>query len=366
MSRILFLAANLCSGGAERQMVTVACLLKERGHDVTVYCYDSADFYAEILRQANIPIVWDLTPNSYLKRIIRVRGFVRKGHFDAVISFLETCNLLNDISAIGGKTWKVITGERSAKEAFFQSRRGRIFSWFQRYTDYIVCNSQNASHLWKKYYPGFSDKLFVIYNCVTLGKIDTEYVPIRNGRTHFLVAATYQYLKNPLGLAEALSQMTTEEKNNIVVDWYGRKEIAVGDDRAYNDVKHSIEQHNISNIFRLHEDTKDIANLMFQADVVMLLSKFEGLPNVICESMTIGKPIIMSRVSDYSVLVDDSNGLLCDWDKPETIKDSMLKMASFNERRLLEMGNSSKSKAEQLFSKEEVAKKWECAINKCK
>ncbi|MBQ8769591.1 MAG: glycosyltransferase [Bacteroides sp.] len=363
MKRILFLAANLCSGGAERQMVTVACLLKERGHDVTVYCYDSADFYADILRQADIPIVWDLTPKNYFKRIIKVRRFIRKGHFDAVISFLETCNLLNDIAAIGGKRWKVITGERSAKEAFFQSRRGIIFSWFQRYTDCIVCNSQNATKLWEKYYPCFSDKLFVVYNCVTLGKIDTNYEPIRDGRVHFLVAATYQYLKNPLGLAEALSLMTEEEKNRLVVDWYGRKEIAVGDDRAYKDFQKMVDNYNLSSILRLHDDTKDIANVMNCSDVVMLLSKFEGLPNVICEAMTIGKPILMSKVSDYRVLVDEGNGELCEWQDVNAIKNAIIRMSRKTVADLSAMANDSRKKAEKLFSKEEVALRWEKVIS---
>ena len=364
MRKVLFLTPNLCSGGAERQMVTVACLLKERGHDVTVYCYDSADFYADILRKANIPIVWDLTPNSYLKRIIKVRRFIRNGHFDAVISFLETCNLLNDIAAIGGRTWKVITGERSAKETFFQSRRGKIFSWFQRYTDSIVCNSENATKLWKKYYPVYSKKLCVIYNCVTLGDIHSEYLPLKDGKAHFLIAATYQYLKNAEGLIEALNLMSSEEKSKIKIDWYGRIHMGFGDDtRAYDDAKKLLEKYKLAKVLELHDDTKDIADLMHQSDVVMLLSKYEGLPNAICEAMTIGKPIVMTKVSDYNVLVDASNGALCKCDDYSSIKQAINSIANLSIEELLKMGNESKVKASKLFSKVHVATEWESVID---
>lgn len=363
MSRILFLTPNLCSGGAERQMVTVACLLKERGHDVTVYCYDSADFYADILRRANIPIVWELTPHSYLKRILKVRRFIRRGRYDAVISFLQTSNFLNNISAIGGKKWRVITGERSAKESFFNSRKGRIFSYYQRYADAIVCNSNNATNLWKKYYPDYSDKLRVIYNCVTLGDIRSEYLPLKSGKTHFIVAATYQYLKNPLGLAEALNLMSEEEKDNIKIDWYGRIGMGFGDDtRVYDDTKALVEKYNLKDILELHDDTKDIADLMQRADVVMLLSKYEGLPNAICEAMTIGKPIVMTRVSDYGDLVDESNGVLCDSSDYMTIKQALVSMSHKSADELRILGKESRLKAEKLFSKEEVAKKWETVI----
>lgn len=362
MKRVLFLAADLCSGGAERQMVTVACLLKKKGHDVTVYCYDKSDFYAHILNDAGIPIVWDFEPTNYLKRIIKVRCFIRKGRFDAVISFLAPCNFLNDMAALGGKKWKVITGERSSRESTFTSRRGRFFGWFQRYTDFIVCNSQNACNMWKKHYPNYIEKLRVVYNCVQIGKIQSEYVPKMDGKLHIIVAATYQYLKNPLGLVEALSLMSDEERDRIVIDWYGRKEIARGDTRAYDETAEAVTKNGLEKVLVLHSDTKEIAAMMNQADAVMLLSKFEGLPNVICEGMTIGKPIIMTRVSDYQVLVDESNGFLCDWDKPESIKCAILDMAVQPVEKLQHFGNNSRIKASALFSDNAITKNWESII----
>lgn len=360
MSRLLFLAADLCSGGAERQMVTVACLLKNKGHDVTVLCYDKADFYAAILSKAGIPIVWELASNDYLKRIQKVRRFIRKGKYDAVISFLQTCNFLNDISAVGGKEWKVITGERSAMESFFQTKKGKLFSWFQRYSDAIVCNSNNAKKLWVSHCPNLSDKLRVIYNSVALGEIHSEYIPLKDGKLHILVAATYQYLKNPVGLVEALNLMSDNEKALIKIDWYGRIRMGAGDDtQAYDDTKMLVEKYNLQNVIELHDDTKEIADLMNQADAVMLLSKFEGLPNAICEAMTIGKPIIMTRVSDYNVLVDELNGILCDWDNYESIKKAILFLVHKNKEELLQMGGESKRKAFTLFAAEEVTKRWE-------
>lgn len=359
MKRILFLAADLCSGGAERQMVTVACLLKKKGYDVTVYCYDKADFYAHILNNAEIPIVWELEPTNYLRRIRKVRRFIRQGHFDTIISFLPTCNFLNDIAAIGGKKWKVITGERSSRESTFTSIRGKFFCWLQRHSDYIVSNSSNACNLWRKHYPKYEDKLKVIYNCVQLFPLHSEYISKVNGKLHIVVAASFQYLKNSLGLVEALLLMTEEEKSKIVIDWYGRREISRGDTSAYDDTLSAIQNNKLNECFILHPDTKEIADKMNQSDVVMLLSKFEGLPNVICEGMTIGKPIIMTRMSDYQVLVDESNGFLCDWDKPISIKEAILKMASLSKDQLQTMGQYSKGKALILFSEKSITQCWE-------
>lgn len=358
MKRILFVSDNLCSGGAQRQMVTVAGLLKQVGHDVTVYCYDKDDFNAHRLQEFGIPIVWELEPTHYIRRIRNLRQFIRKGNYDTVISFLPTCNFLNDFAAIGGRKWKVITGERSSRKTTFTSRRGWFFCWFQRYSDFIVCNSQNACDLWMHFHPEYMGKMKVIYNCVQLGPVHSNYVPRKEGKLHVVVAATFQHLKNPLGLAEALAMMTQDERNGLVVDWYGRAEVERGNTRAYDDTVEAIKNKDLCEVFRLHADTKDIANVMHQADVVMLLSQFEGLPNVICEGMALSKPIIMTRISDYATLVDDNNGLLCDADDANSIREALIKMSSIEPDQLLKMGEASKSKADKLFSRESITRCW--------
>lgn len=358
MKRILFLAADLCSGGAERQMVTIARLLKDKGYDVAVYCYDKADFYAHILRESKIPIVWDLEPTNHLKRMIKVRRFIRRRQFDIVISFLPTCNFLNDFAAIGGKKWSVITGVRSAYEKFFESKRGILFSRFQKYSDYIVCNSENAKKMWLKYIPDHKQKLKVIYNTVSLPQITSSYNPKQYGKLHIIVAATYQYLKNPIGLIKSILLMSQEEKELVVIDWYGRPEISRGNTEVFDLMSKMITENHLESIIRLHKDTSDIADLMNKADVVMLLSHFEGLPNVICEGMALGKPIIMSRVSDYSTLVTDANGHLCDYDNYESIKTAILYMAQLPIDILIEMGHESLLRASHLFSTETIVSQW--------
>ena len=103
---------------------------------------------------------------------------------------------------------------------------------------------------------------------------------------------------------------------------------------------------------------------MNEADVVALFSSSEGLPNTICEGMMLGKPIIMTRVSDYDILTK-GNGLLCDWNNPQTIKEAILQMVSMSDDELLLMKNVSLEKATKLFSKESNVEKWKYVIDNC-
>ena len=70
--------------------------------------------------------------------------------------------------------------------------------------------------------------------------------------------------------------------------------------------------------------------------------------------MMLGKPVIMTRLSDYYVLVDVSNGFLCDADNTESTKEAFKAVAKLTKTELEEMGMCSKEKALSMFSKKVV------------
>lgn len=354
--KILFLIDNLGSGGAQRQMVSLASLLRDRGNEVIVATYFKQDFFVSELQSRNVSIV-SINRNNYITRTLAVRKYIRNGGFDAVISFLDNPDFMNCFAALGGKKWKVITSERSARENIFSSKKHKLIAWLKRFSDIIVCNSENAKKMWIKYYPEYESKLKVVYNTVTLIPSDKQYTPIMKGKMHFVVAASFQYLKNPLNVIAAISQLG-EEKNKMELDWYGNYNSGEELIQCYDECRVMIEKLELQDVVKLHEPTPAIIEIMQQADCVGLFSRLEGLPNAICEAMTLSKPIIMSRVSDYSKLVGSDNGFLCDWNDVDSITNAIRNMIQKNELELLEMGRASKRKSEQLFSPDKVCDQW--------
>ena len=355
--KVLCVIPSLGSGGAERQLVSLAVLFKQKGIDVEFLIYHKDFFYKYILDENSIKINLISTNNNF-DRVLKVRKFIRDSKSDAVISFLETPSFLACISTVGGKKWKLITTELSSKKSTFESLKGKLFCYFRRYSDLIVCNSYNSMTMWENYHPDYFDKLKVIYNPVILPVITSTYVPKKNNRLNLLVAASYQYLKNPICLIEALSLLDEDIRKKVIVNWYGRKEITAGDTKAYDEAMSLIDKYNLHDVIKLNGPTTDIANKMNEADIVGLFSKLEGLPNAICEAMMIGKPIIMSKVSDYINLVDEENGFLCDWDNPNSIKIALEQAIFLNDKELIKMGLKSKIKADKLFSSEVIVNQW--------
>ena len=360
---VLIIIPKLGSGGAERQAVTVARLLAKVGCHVSFLTYFSGDFFKELLDEAGVHYMSEVCGG--LKRIVMVRRKIKEGNYDVVISFMQTPNFLNNFAAIGKHSWKVISSIRATpqKEEFL-SLQGRIYGWFYRISNVIVTNSQNTSNVFSSFFPRYQSKLSTIYNAVQLGEIKSNYIAKINNRLNVVVAATISKVKNPMGLLEALELMSEEEKALIHIDWYGKSESVIGDHSEYDKVIERIGKSNLGNVISMPGESRSIADIMYKADCVALFSKREGLPNAICEAMMIGKPIIMTKCSDFSVLVEENkNGFLCNWDEPASIKNALLKLAILDKDDLIKMGDSSRDKAAKLFSQEAITKQWVTLIN---
>lgn len=356
MKKILCLIDNLGSGGAQRQLVNLSILLKNRGYSVSFAIYGRGDFYLPILNTQKIN-VYRIENKNHLGLIFKTRSYIRTQKPDVIIAFLETPGFLASVAGIGKKEWKLITSERSSKKSTFTSRRNRFYNWFERFADAKVCNSENAKTMWIEHYPQYKDKYHVIYNPVVIeNRYNAGFEYKRNGKLHLVVAASYQELKNPLGLIDAIRMLSDKQRKQLIVDWYGSAEVTVGNTLIYDEAVKRVSDFSLESVIRLHEETTDIYNIMGQADVVGLFSSVEGLPNVICEAMTLGKPIIMSRVSDYEILAN-GNGILCD-PTAESIAEGLLRLIECSQSELKRMGKISQEKAANLFSADTIIQQW--------
>lgn len=359
--KILFVIDNLGSGGAQRQVVNVAVLMKKAGHNVALMKYGDYDFFRPKLTQNSID-VFDVYSKTIPGRIINVTGFIRRYKADVVISFLETPNFLVCLSKLLFARSTVITTELSAKKETFVGIKRKLMNTLEYFAKYKVCNSENAASAWKAHYPKLNNKFKVIYNPVLLPEVQNEYKLRKDDKTHIVVAASYQKLKNPCRVIEAVNLLEKPLREKLVIDWYGRMEVTTGDTKEYDRAVALLKQYGLEETIRLHPETNDIYSKMQEADVIGLFSEVEGLPNAICEGMMLGKPIIMSRVSDYNVLVSD-NGFLCDPFDKKSISASMENIIRLTDDDMKKMGNVSKEIAEKLFDPMNITKQWNDLIN---
>jgi glycosyltransferase involved in cell wall biosynthesis len=364
MKRVLFLSRSLGAGGAERRMVTVARLLKERGYGVELVCYDNGNFFGGALEQSGITVYW-LENGGFFSKLRQIKKIIKGGKSDVSISFLPTLNIINCLASFGTKNI-VILGESSSSSAFehFMGWKYVLRGYVEDYlawmfADVIVSNSDNASQLRIERSWWIRKKMWTIHNPVLVKEPDTEYVCRKDGKLHVVVAASIQAIKNPLAVIRGIAEMDYEVRNKLRFDWYGN----IIEHDLYEKFIGEIEKYGLNDIVTYHQPTNEIGSIMYQADVVALFSVAEGLPNAICEGMMLGKPIIMTRISDYVKMVDETNGFLCESDDVKSIGRAFEAAISSSDESLLLMGRKSREKARMLYQPEKIGDEWKILID---
>lgn len=351
--KILFFIDSLGSGGAQRQLVNLAIVFKNKGFDVCCLTYYESDFYLKLLTDFDIPTTTLKCGNAF-SRIIKCRSFIRKGRFDAVISFLETPSLINEIAGFPYHNWKVIVGERSAAPRILKSAKGRFLRFMHFGADYVVSNSNFNRDLIRKANPFLSEnKCKVIYNLYDTKTLIPKIDCIQHMDCFRLViGASHQKLKNLKTLADAVSLLEPEKKNRLKIDWYGAQI-----NPCFKDSILYINQLNLQSVFTFYPPTKELYNKMAEADAVGLFSLYEGLPNTICEAMCMGKMVIASDVSDNRLLIRDEN-LLSNPLSPQEMAVSLSYLMNLSQEERENIEKDNRKFSEEHFSEEQIYKQY--------
>lgn len=353
---------NLSAGGAQRQIVILATLLQKAGHEVTILTYYPHGFFLDEVVNSGVNYLCINEPRPLL-RVYKIRKKLNSLKQDVVIAFLKTPVLLAELSSPFSRKWKLIISERNANpetdKKLFWRRVLHLFS------DYVVTNSNTNLKLVNKNAPWIKN-IKTIYNCVDLN----YYIPrdrvMVSKKIYILGVGKYANQKNIINLVESISLLL---KNNpllmIQVDWYGDVPVKKKNNASYYDiVRNRIIELNLQKYINIHGPEKVLKHYQ-DSTVLVLPSFFEGVPNVVCEAMSCGLPILISNVGDHGNLVKEGlNGYLFN---PYSISDmvnSLFMFCSLSHSDRVKMSKESRKKAEYLFNQQIFLEKYLSVINK--
>jgi glycosyltransferase involved in cell wall biosynthesis len=352
--KIICVIDDLCSGGAQRQLVNLAIEFVSKGHSVKFLIYNDKLYYKEVLNGYGIEVVLLLRKN-FLSRVFSFWKYLRFAKPDVVISYLAVPSFISTIATFPLKKWKLIVGERSSNPEILKSKKSKMLRKFFYRADFIVANSDSNLNLVKQILPQIPESKFkVIYNLIDIEKFsvlsDFEYR--KDGKFHIVIPASYRKLKNLIGLINATNNLELEYKNTLIIDWFGDKSVESHSDNVLEEAESLIINFNLQSVIRLNNVNNKIQEKMKQADAIGLFSFFEGLPNSICEGMACSKPIIATNVSDVSIFVHDCiGGKICEADDIDSITSAIKYMMDLSTIELLNMGKHNRMIATQLFDK---------------
>lgn len=331
-------------GGAQRQLVGLAVMLKEKGYDVKVSTYYDIDFYKKQLDDAGVPNELIPGADNNKKRILAVRSYFKKEHPDWVIAYQETPSLVACAAKVLGCNYKLMVSERNTTQVVGMNERVRFFLY--RWADAIVPNSYSQEKYLAEHHPWLKRKLKTITNFVDLEHFN---VVERKKRDvpEIAIAASIWESKNTLGFIDAVAELA-KKGHKFHVSWYGKTESNI---EYFNKCQRKIEDYGVQEYIELKEKTKQIKTVYQTADFFCLPSFYEGTPNVICEAISTGLPVACSDVCDNSIYVHEGvNGFLFNPLDTASIANAFIKMLSVDITEYDKLSARSRAIAEEKLS----------------
>lgn len=310
---MIFLIDSLGSGGAERQVSLLSAEMQSLGAKVKVICFTAGhDFFAKELVKANIQIVYlneNSKSNFYLSAMWNLLKILKNEKQAILLPFLFKANL----SCIFLKTFmgiqnKIICSERSSENAYKTLKLKFLRPIYLILSDKIVCNSYVAADEIKKKLFIRKSKVLTIWNGFNLPEVYVD---------DLKTEASYELLfvgriipsKNLHVIIDCLEDLSKNFNINLRLNVLGRVE--TGHENYYKNIKSKVNSSkNLSTHILFHGEVKNPYDYYKRSSVLILLSEFEGLPNVVCEALAHGCLIIASNISDLNDLVGSDRGFI--------------------------------------------------------
>lgn len=361
MKKILLFIDSLGAGGAQRQLVGLAAMLKEKKYDVKLITYHNEPFYETYLRENEVDYEYVRDANKKITRIFHIRRTIKQFAPYIVISYLDTPSIIACIVRITGVKFKLIVSERNTTQRLDFKERLKFL--FYKSADVIISNSHSQQEFIRKNFPELARKTTVITNFVDLDYFTQIKVKEKRDIPRIIVVATIWPSKNTFLFIDAL-KILNERGVNFELLWFGKDNSHL---HYYNSCQTKIEKFKLTDTVHLLAKTSDIKNEYLNADYFCLPSFYEGTPNVICEAISCGLPVICSDVCDNSIYVQEGvNGFLFDPHSPLGIADKMQKALELNYVTYTIYCQQSRFIAEQKLSKELFIDNYLKLINRLK
>jgi glycosyltransferase involved in cell wall biosynthesis len=361
---IVFCISSLGSGGAERALSDLANHYVGKGHAVYLLTLVSSDTKPFYPIDSRITLIQTNKSSrgkvSILRRIYNVlrslfemRKKIKQLNADVVVSFIDLMNV-RALLACCGLGIPVIVSERT-DPAYHQLPLKILSEWLRLklypYAYRLVVQTKSAAN----YFPSaWYDKITIIPNVVkrpdkikkmgshhikniiTVGRLSEE----KNHKD--LILAFYDWIKHYPNLTLKIYGEGSERENleKLIIDL------------------------SLQNNVKLAGVTKDIQAAMFDSDLFVFPSRYEGFPNALCEAMAVGLPVVASNCSGNSEVIEDGfNGVLYPVGDRDELTKSVLGL--LNNSKKCQYISENSCKVVECFGEDKVYKFWDSHILSC-
>lgn len=337
--KILCVIDHLGSGGAQRQLVGLACELRRRGHEVELFVYHpDHDFFRRRIDEAAIPV------HEAPKRRVGSFGvaralarLLRQGRPDGVIAFLATPAVYAIVARLASGTRpRLLVSERSSHLAERGSLRQRAQAFCLRVLfvacDAVVANSETQAAWLRARHAWLRRRVHCILNGLAPDAFHETPLPTpaAGRRLRLLAIGRIGPEKNPLGLMKALQWLRAQGQAVPEVSWAGPEDPSPAG-RALQAQLADVLAADAALAESWHwlGRRRDITDLLQSHDALIHPAFYEGFPNAVCEAFAAARPVLLSAVCDHPSLASQGErGVLFDPADPASIGAAIVRFGA--------------------------------------
>ncbi len=369
--KVVFLARSLKHGGAERQLVTLAGGLRERGHAVLVLLFYGGGPLEQELHAANVPAIdlakrgrWDTV--GFLSRLFHT---LRRERPDVLYSFLAVPNLLGLLGRLIRPRPRLVWGLRASDmDLAHYDRLARLTygleARFAHLADLIIVNSEAGRK--QAAARGIAGKrLIVIPNGIDIERFRPNpeaRAALRRALglspTNLVIghAARFDPMKDHATFVKAASLWARDHpETRFLLLGQGIDE----DNRALAAL---LNQAKLDGSYHLLGDRSDPEAVFPALDLFCLSSAFgEGFPNVLGEAMAAGVPCVTTDVGDAAAIVGDL-GFVVPRRDPNALVEAWRALSSRIEREGTALSQAVRTRIAERFSRETMIRESEAQL----
>jgi glycosyltransferase involved in cell wall biosynthesis len=365
--KIFYLIAKSEQGGAQTHVFQLSRFFVEKGDKVAVMTSNEDSWLGEEVSKLGVKFFVNkhigntLNPFKVLLSFWEIRKAIKKFNPDIVHCHSFMGGLLGRL-VVRGKIPTVFTPHGwgfNVGTPFSRKMTALIFEKINsHFTDKIICVSEFGKKLALNFKIAKPSKFTVIYNGIEDVLPTVRCAKKKNNIVNFMFVGRLTEPKDPIFLLSAITKLKPKVRKKVVVTIVGKGEKA-------KDVKNFVLKHKIEKQVFLTGvlSRQDVfENLCNEADVFVLISRWEGLPITVLEAMSAGLPVIVSKVGGIPELVSEKEGFLIKrGDSKEMVKAITKLVKDESTRR--EMGNRARAKIKRNFTLSKMFDKVENVYN---
>ena len=284
MKKIVFFINTIQGGGAERVIVQLANAFANDIFDVVMVTSFAVNGEFQLDSKIKRIILEESgEEKSIIKRnvgrILKLRRICKREKADVIVSFMAESNVRAVISTFGLST-KSIISVRNDPNRDYEGILGKLVGkYLLPFSDGCVFQTSDARAWFPK---RLQNKSKIIFNAVKADFFSEEYCPSNNS------------------LVVSVGRLEPQKNHKLLIDAIKIakdciptiKCIIYGEGKQREELEKYISELDLKQHIELPGEVKNVNKVLKRADVFVLSSEYEGMPNALLEALAIGVPSI--------------------------------------------------------------------------